>query len=74
MEEYTNDYLLDKQIKIFQPVNGYRASSDAVLLSSAVQKVKSADKIIFSLLVRSFHVTVEESDFNLFIFINVFLF
>ena len=46
MEEYTNDYLLDKQIKIFQPVNGYRASSDAVLLSSAVQKVKSADKIL----------------------------
>ena len=46
MAEYTNDYLLDKQIKIFQPVNGYRASSDAVLLSSAVQKAKSADKIL----------------------------
>ena len=46
MEEYTNDYLLDKQIKIFQPVNGYRASSDAVLLSSAVQKAKSSDKIL----------------------------
>lgn len=33
-EEFTDDYLLDKKVKIFQPVNGYRASSDAVLLSS----------------------------------------
>ena len=34
MIDYTNDYLLDKKVKIFQPVNGYRASTDAVLLSS----------------------------------------
>lgn len=46
MPEYTEDYLLDRKIKIFQPVNGYRASSDAVLLSSMVQKVKPDDKIL----------------------------
>lgn len=33
-DTYSNDYLLDKQIKIFQPIEGYRASSDAVLLSA----------------------------------------
>lgn len=36
LPEYTNDYLLDKQVKILQPVNGYRASTDAVLLASVV--------------------------------------
>ena len=46
MPEYTNDYLLDRQIKIFQPVNGYRASSDAVILSSSVKNVKTNDKIL----------------------------
>ena len=46
MSEYTNDYLLDKKIKIFQPVNGYRASSDAVILSSMVTNVKSDDSIL----------------------------
>lgn len=35
-QNYTQDYLLDKRIKIFQPINGYRASSDAVLVSSFV--------------------------------------
>lgn len=40
MAEYTNDYLLNRQVKIFQPVDGYRASTDAVILSSLVQKVK----------------------------------
>lgn len=35
--DYTNDYLLDKQVKIFQPVNGYRASTDAVLLAAMVK-------------------------------------
>lgn len=34
---YTNDYLLDKQVKIFQPVDGYRASTDAVLLAAMVK-------------------------------------
>jgi len=33
-ENYTNDYLLDKKVKIYQPIDGYRASSDAVLLSA----------------------------------------
>ena len=46
MAEYTNDYLLDKQIKIFQPTNGYRASSDAVLLSSVVGNVRQNEKIL----------------------------
>jgi tRNA1(Val) A37 N6-methylase TrmN6 len=36
MTEASADYLLDKKIKIFQPLNGYRASTDAVLLSAAV--------------------------------------
>ena len=46
MPEYTNDYLLDKKVKIFQPIDGYRASSDAVLLASAVQKVKNGEHIL----------------------------
>ena len=44
--EYTNDYLLDKQVKIFQPVSGYRASSDAVLLSAMVNEVKPGSRIL----------------------------
>ena len=46
MTQHTDDYLLDRKIKIFQPVDGYRASSDAVLLSSAIQKVKNGEKIL----------------------------
>ena len=46
MTNYSNDYLLNRQIKIFQPINGYRASTDAVILSSLVNKVKSGDKIL----------------------------
>lgn len=46
MNEYTKDYLLDKQVQIFQPINGYRASTDAVMLSSAVSKVKDGDTIL----------------------------
>ena len=43
LPEYTNDYLLDKQVKILQPVDGYRASTDAVLLAGAVSgKLKGA--------------------------------
>ena len=30
MQEYSEDYLLDKRVRIFQPLNGYRASTDAV--------------------------------------------
>lgn len=40
LPEYTSDYLLDKKVKIFQPVNGYRASTDAVLLASFVSAAK----------------------------------
>ena len=48
MQDYTNDYLLDKKVKIFQPVNGYRASTDAVFLSSILDEnnVKEGDKIL----------------------------
>jgi len=42
--EYSEDYLLDKKVKILQPLNGYRASSDAVLLAAAVSaQTKSAE-------------------------------
>jgi tRNA1(Val) A37 N6-methylase TrmN6 len=46
MPEYTIDYLLDKKIKIFQPLDGYRASSDAILLSSLIYNIKQADNIL----------------------------
>ncbi len=46
MTEYSNDYLLDRRVKIFQPLNGYRASTDAILLSSLVSDVKPEDKIL----------------------------
>lgn len=46
MNDYTEDYLLDKQIKILQPKNGYRASSDAVLLAAAAYKISASDKIL----------------------------
>lgn len=34
--QYTKDYLLDKKVTIFQPIDGYRASTDAVLLSAMI--------------------------------------
>ncbi|MDO4161821.1 MAG: methyltransferase domain-containing protein [Pseudomonadota bacterium] len=40
LPEYTADYLLDKKVKIFQPVAGYRASTDAVLLAAFVSGFK----------------------------------
>lgn len=46
MSEHTDDYLLDKRIKIFQPTNGYRASSDAVMLSALVHKVRPGERIL----------------------------
>lgn len=46
MIEYTNDYLLNLQVKIFQPVNGYRASTDAVILSALPTQIKPKDKIL----------------------------
>lgn len=46
--DYTEDYLLDKKIKIFQPKDGYRAAIDAVFLSSIIDesKIREADKIL----------------------------
>ena len=44
--EYCNNYLLNQQIKIFQPVDGYHTSSDAVLLSSLPNKIKPEDSIL----------------------------
>ncbi len=46
MADYSEDYLLDKRIKVLQPINGYRASTDAVLLSAAVINVKKGDTIL----------------------------
>ena len=46
MQNYTQDYLLDKKVKIFQPVDGYRASTDAVLLSAMPAAIKAGDKIL----------------------------
>lgn len=46
MIEYTNDYLLNLQVKIFQPVNGYRASTDAVILSALPERIKQQDRIL----------------------------
>lgn len=44
--DYTQDYLLDKKVQIFQPLNGYRASTDAVLLSSLVKNIKKEENIL----------------------------
>ena len=43
---YTEDYLLDQKVKIFQPTAGYRASADAVLLSSMVNVSRMQSKIL----------------------------
>lgn len=46
MTDYSEDYLLDKRIKMFQPQDGYRASSDAVLLAAAAHRISAQDKIL----------------------------
>ena len=46
MIDYTEDYLLDKEIKILQPVNGYRASTDAVLLAASACNIHPNDAIL----------------------------
>ena len=46
MVDYTQDYLLNKQIKIFQPTNGYRASTDAVIVSSLVEQLAPSDRVL----------------------------
>lgn len=42
---YTEDYLLNKKVKIFQPKDGYRAAIDAVFLAAAVDEKKIKDKM-----------------------------
>lgn len=46
MQDYTQDYLLNQKVQIFQPINGYRASTDAVFLSSLINKVKKGQSIL----------------------------
>ncbi len=46
MDNYSKDYLLNKKVRIFQPIDGYRASSDAVLLSSLVENIKPSETIL----------------------------
>ena len=46
LPDHTNDYLLDKQVKILQPVDGYRASTDAVLLSAMVEDIANHAKVL----------------------------
>lgn len=36
--DYTEDYLLNKKVKIYQPKDGYRAAIDAVFLSSLIKE------------------------------------
>ena len=46
MEKTTNDYLLNKKVRIVQSDDGYRTSSDAVLLASMMHNVKDGAKIL----------------------------
>ena len=46
MIEITNDYLLDKRIKMFQSDSTYKTSSDAVLVSSLLHQIKDDSKIL----------------------------
>lgn len=45
-DNFSQDYLLNKQIKILQPLDGYRASTDAVLLSAAVKEKEKNLRIL----------------------------
>ena len=46
MRKYSKDFLLGEKVKIYQPTDGYRASSDAVFLSSLIGYVKEGDCIL----------------------------
>lgn len=46
MADYSEDYLLNKKIKIFQPIDGYRAAIDAVLAAAAVTDVRPQDTLL----------------------------
>ncbi len=42
----TKDFLLNKKVQILQPINGYRASSDAVILSAMLESFDKEQKIL----------------------------
>lgn len=46
MQKYSEDYLLDRRVRIFQPLDGYRASIDAVFLASVIKQIKKGDTIL----------------------------
>ena len=46
MENATINYLLDKKVRILQASDGYKTSSDAVLLSAMVHDIKEEAKIL----------------------------
>ena len=46
MENFSADYLLNRRVKIFQPLDGYRASIDAVLLASLVKNLQTGETIL----------------------------
>jgi len=46
MTNIKNDYLLDKKVKMFQSDEGYKTSSDAVLVSSLLFNIKDGEKIL----------------------------
>lgn len=46
MLKYDNNYLLNKKVKIYQPQGLYHASTDAVWLAAAVNKVKKGDRFL----------------------------
>lgn len=46
MQKFTHDFLLNEKIKIYQPKEGYRASSDSVFLASLVGKLKEGENVL----------------------------
>jgi len=46
MTEHTNDYLLNKKVKLFQSNGEYKTSSDAVLVSSLLYQIQDKAKIL----------------------------
>ncbi len=46
MNDYTENHLLNKKVRILQPIDGYRASSDAVFLSALIDNLKPQEKVL----------------------------
>lgn len=46
MPKYTCDFLLNEKVKIYQPQEGYRASTDAVFLASLLSNIKEDECIL----------------------------